>query len=138
MSHAIFHAKSSVARWGGAVEDYLPIHQAMDSMKMHVPDNRHRLFLHHTGIIPLMELAYGAIVDGQRMPYIVNSRGSSIPVQYIVIQHLAEDYGEKGEKANIPTAIEILEMCGIMDESNLHPALYQKAFKISRQFDGKD
>lgn len=42
------HALNSVKRWGGVIEDYLPIHQFIDSSKSALADIRHRLVLHNT------------------------------------------------------------------------------------------
>ena len=36
------HAESSARRYGGVPEDYLPIHNHMDSTKGAFADNRHR------------------------------------------------------------------------------------------------
>ena len=40
------HAQSSVKRWGGTVEDYLPIHEKMDSTKMAHAEVTHRCVFH--------------------------------------------------------------------------------------------
>lgn len=42
MTHPMFHAESSVRRFGGKNEDYLPIHQWLDSSKQEYCDFRHR------------------------------------------------------------------------------------------------
>ena len=41
----LIHAKSSVKKYGGKVEDYLPIHNLIDSSKTCLPDVRHRALL---------------------------------------------------------------------------------------------
>jgi hypothetical protein len=46
MTHPIFHAESSVRRFGGKNEDYLPIHQWLDSSKREYCDFRHRALRH--------------------------------------------------------------------------------------------
>ena len=33
MAHCYYHALSSVRKWGGAVDDYLPLHQWFDESK---------------------------------------------------------------------------------------------------------
>ena len=47
MSHCYYHALSSVKRWGGEAEDYLPLHQWFDESKKIVADPRHRSLRHH-------------------------------------------------------------------------------------------
>lgn len=41
--NAVKHAEISVKRWGGTIEDYLPIHDFMDCTKELCADNRHRI-----------------------------------------------------------------------------------------------
>jgi len=88
MSKPIIHAKSSVRKWGGIVEDYLPIHNFMDSSKSTFSDNRHRALTHNSWFIgpdgPL-ERAFGA--------EIINNDGRAIPTRDIGEQHVAEDFG---------------------------------------------
>ena len=40
MAHPYHHALSSVKKWGGAVEDYLPIHSWFDASKEILADFR--------------------------------------------------------------------------------------------------
>jgi hypothetical protein len=47
MSHPLHHAISSQKKWGGSIEDYLPIHNWFDETKAHYPDMRHRTLRHH-------------------------------------------------------------------------------------------
>lgn len=47
MTHPYHHALSSVRRWGGAPEDYLPVHAWFDESKLIVADYRHRALRHH-------------------------------------------------------------------------------------------
>lgn len=46
MSQPVTHAKSSVRRYKGKIEDYLDIHVYMDSSKHAVADMRHRMLTH--------------------------------------------------------------------------------------------
>jgi hypothetical protein len=51
------HAKTSVRRWRGKPEDYLPIHDFLDESKAHHADMRHRALLHNSwGIYPCERL----------------------------------------------------------------------------------
>jgi hypothetical protein len=47
MAHPYHHVLSSVRKWGGAVEDYIPIHNWFDGSKMITADFRHRCLRHH-------------------------------------------------------------------------------------------
>lgn len=62
MSKAIIHAISSSKRFGGLPEDYLPIHDFMDSSKSVIADNRHRVLTHQSWFIGVdgpLERAFG-------------------------------------------------------------------------------
>ena len=45
MAHPTVHAKSSVKKWGGQVEDYMHIHEWFDATKSWVGHSIHRT--HH-------------------------------------------------------------------------------------------
>lgn len=85
MAHPYHHALSSVKRWGGKLEDYLPIHQWFDGSKEHFADFRHRALRHHTEGIFMVEKIYGVTIT--------NSDGRVVPVRYIGEQHVQEDLG---------------------------------------------
>jgi hypothetical protein len=51
MADPVIHAMADVKRWGGKVEDYLPIHELMDGSKKAFPDNRHRALTHHSHFV---------------------------------------------------------------------------------------
>lgn len=79
------HAKVSVKKWGGTPEDYLPIHDFLDSSKAFVPDMRHRMLLHSSFGIYLAERVFGH--------YIENSEGKKVQVRDIAEQHVIDDMG---------------------------------------------
>lgn len=79
------HALNSVQKWGGKYEDYLPIHEFLDSTKLHLTTWQHRAILHNTFGVGLCEQLFG--------PFIVNSDGKEIETRYIAIQHITEDCG---------------------------------------------
>lgn len=82
------HAESSVRRYGGVVDDYMPIHQLMDSSKSAIADNRHRALTHNSWFISvILEKVFG--------PTITNSSGRVVAVRDIGEQHVLEDYGNK-------------------------------------------
>ena len=60
MAKPIFHAESSARRFGGTPEDYLPIHDLMDSSKGAVADNRHRALTHNAWFLSnIIERVFG-------------------------------------------------------------------------------
>jgi hypothetical protein len=83
--HTMYHAKSSVHKWGGELEDYLPVHEFLDQSKVSMADVRHRAVLHHTLGTRLAEQALGV--------YITNSDGRDVPVREIAERHIIEDLG---------------------------------------------
>jgi hypothetical protein len=83
--HPYHHALSSVERWGGKLEDYLPIHEWFDESKAHMADFRHRALRHHSEGIFLCERIFGTTLT--------NSDGRVIPVRWVGEQHVKEDLG---------------------------------------------
>lgn len=82
------HAKSSVKRWGGTIEDYLAIHQLLDSPKETMNNNTSRMLTHNVWfcykIIPMI-FGYN----------IKNSDGRSVDTIDIAMLHVAEDFRMK-------------------------------------------
>lgn len=85
MAHCYFHALSSVRKWGGRPEDYLPLHQWFDQSKAILADPRHRALRHHTEGIFMLEALFGATI--------VNADGRTVPVRLVGEQHVREDLG---------------------------------------------
>jgi hypothetical protein len=85
MSHPLHHAISSQKKWGGNIEDYLPIHNWFDETKSSYPDMRHRTLRHHSEGIFWCEEKFGV--------YITNSDGKMVPVRALGEQHVKEDIG---------------------------------------------
>lgn len=85
MAHCYYHALSSVRKWGGNVEDYLPLHQWFDQSKAILADPRHRALRHHAEGIFMLEALFGATI--------VNADGRSVPVRLVGEQHVREDLG---------------------------------------------
>lgn len=81
----LIHAKISVKRYGGCVEDYLPVHNFIDSSKIAMPDVRHRAILHSSFGCFLAEQMFGV--------YLVNSEGKEVSVRDIAEEHVQEDLG---------------------------------------------
>jgi len=59
MGHCYHHALSSVRKWGGVAEDYLPLHQWFDESKAITADFRHRALRHHAEGIFMLERFFG-------------------------------------------------------------------------------
>lgn len=86
MSKPYIHALSSQRRWGGEPEDYMEIHDFMDSSKGAIPDNRHRALTHNSWFLSVvLEKVFGT--------YIVNSADRKVQVRDIGEQHVLEDFG---------------------------------------------
>ena len=85
MGHCYHHALSSVRKWGGVAEDYLPLHQWFDESKAIMADVRHRALRHHAEGIFLAERIFSVAIR--------NSQGKEVPVRYIGEQHVREDLG---------------------------------------------
>lgn len=121
MSKPAIHARSSARKFGGNQEVYLKIHNMMDSSKSAVGDNRHRVVLHSSFGIFLMERMFGinfekleelknkynlseecvkdilewkddCIHNGTE---IMNSDNKRVQVRDIAEQHVVEDFGGK-------------------------------------------
>jgi hypothetical protein len=88
MAKPMVHAQSSARRFGGQPEDYLDLHQVMDSSKGAHADCRHRALTHNAWFIapngPL-ERIFGV--------EITNSAGRKVSVRTLGEQHILEDFG---------------------------------------------
>lgn len=83
MAHPVDHAKSSVRKWGGQIEDYLEIHKWFDESKGWLGTSLHRVFRHHSEGIFECERLFGESF--------VNSDGKQVFVRYVGEQHVRED-----------------------------------------------
>jgi len=81
----LIHAKLSKKRYGGEIEDYLPIHNFIDSSKISMPDVRHRALLHSSFGCYLAEQMFGV--------YITNAEGKHVSVRDLAEEHVQEDLG---------------------------------------------
>jgi hypothetical protein len=79
-----FHAKSAARKWGGEPEDYIDIHEFIDSSKHIIGDVRHRSVYHHTEGIWLCQKIFGRVLTIGR---------KEVPVRLIAEQHILEDLG---------------------------------------------
>jgi len=81
----LIHAEISVKKYGGIVEDYMPLHNFFDSSKQAMPDARHRAVLHSAFGIYLLERVFG--------DYIVNSDSKKVSVRDVGEDHVIQDLG---------------------------------------------
>jgi hypothetical protein len=85
MANPYHHSLSSVKKYGGKLEDYLPIHLWFDSSKGYFADPRHRALRHHAMGIQDAEKVFGITIT--------NNDARIIPVRWIGEQHVLEDMG---------------------------------------------
>ena len=76
MAKPFIHSKSSVKKFGGHENDYLEIHNLLDSSKSIVADNRHRVFTHNSWFVSvIIERIYGITIT--------NSEGKEVSTREI-------------------------------------------------------
>lgn len=79
------HAELSVRKYGGKVQDYIPIHDFFDQTKAHHADMRHRMILHNAWGIFMCEKQFGT--------FIINSDGNPVQVRDLGEDHVLQDLG---------------------------------------------
>ena len=89
------HACLSAHKHGGHIDDYLDIHNFLDSSKAHVADSRHRALLHNSWGCFLTEQVFGV--------HRTNSAGRTYSVRDIAEEHIIQDLHR------IPNVNEFLE-----------------------------
>lgn len=85
MAKPLIHARSSVRKWGGKPEDYIAIHEKMDSTKAAHAEVTHRCVFHSAFGIFLLEEIFGRTLT--------NSDGREVHVRDVAEQHVLEDLG---------------------------------------------
>jgi len=85
MSKAWIHAQASAKRWGGTPEDYIHIHERMDSTKSAHAEVTPRCVFHSAFGIYIIEELFGR--------FLTNSSGKQVFVRDIAEQHVLEDLG---------------------------------------------
>ena len=124
----LIHAKSSVKRWGGTVDNYIAIHELIDSPKASMNNNTSRALTHNTWF------AYTIIpkIFGYN---IINSDGKSVDTVDIAMLHISEDFRHRF----IPTPQDYLKHIqiqawmnnGVKDVDNLD------SIQRAKEFDSK-
>jgi hypothetical protein len=76
-----YHARISAKKHGGIPEDYLDLHDFLDSSKSTLGDVRHRALLHNTFGIFIAERIFGSC-----MP-------NGVPTRLVAEEHVLDDLG---------------------------------------------
>lgn len=104
MSKPYIHSVSSARRFGGVPEDYIEIHNFLDSSKGTIADNRHRALTHTSWFLStVLERVFGEVIE--------NSDGRKVSVRDVGEQHILEDFGGR----YIPTAQDYLQEMDFKD-----------------------
>lgn len=98
MSKPLIHAESSAKKFGGIWEDYIEIHEFLDSSKAVIADNRHRALTHNSWFISVViPRVFGEVFKRK-------SDGVNVSSRDIAELHVLEDY----RKRFIPSASDFL------------------------------
>jgi membrane-bound metal-dependent hydrolase YbcI (DUF457 family) len=100
MSKPLIHAESSARKFGGVWQDYIKIHEFMDSSKAVIADNRHRALTHNSWFVAVVIPAvFGEVFKRE-------SDGKELSSRDIAELHVLEDY----KKRFIPSAHDFLSL----------------------------
>lgn len=119
----LWHSKSSVKRWGGSVECYLPIHELLDSPKATMNNNTSRFLTHNTWFVyTIIPKIFGY--------NIINSDGKSVDTIDIAMLHLLEDF-----RNFIPTPQDFLKYMQVQGWmcNGVKPLDNPEAYKIAEE-----
>lgn len=83
--NSYYHAVSSVKKWGGTTDDYIDVHEFIDSSKKIIGDVRHRSLYHHTEGVWLCQRIFGRVITLEG--------GRAVPVRLVAERHIQEDLG---------------------------------------------
>jgi|SRR6185503_1896401 hypothetical protein len=98
MSKPYLHAQSSAKKFGGTFEDYMEIHEFLDSSKSVIADNRHRALTHNSWFIAtVIPRVFGEVFKRKSDGVLISSRD-------VAELHVLEDY----KKRFIPSASDFL------------------------------
>lgn len=89
MATSYVHAQASARKFGGSPEDYLKIHEFIDSSKKAFGDVRHRAFFHNTFGPWICQEVFGVAIE------ITTKSGKvkKVAVREIAESHIVEDLG---------------------------------------------
>lgn len=115
------HAESSAKKFGGKPEDYMAIHEFLDTSKGTIADNRHRALTHNAWfLMEVLPRVFGNIFT--------NSDGRVVSVRDVGEQHVLEDFAG----AFIPSAqdyLQEIEMQPWMHNGRGSPPSYARVVK---------
>lgn len=127
MSKPYIHALSSVRKFGGKPEDYIEIHNLMDSSKGTIADSRHRALTHNAWFLSvILEKIFGVTI--------INSDGRVVSVRDIGEQHILEDFGGRF----IPSAQDYLEHVPMQEWMIKGKGPVPSSFKFERVYREKE
>jgi hypothetical protein len=123
------HAQSSAKKYGGKPEDYIEIHDFMDSSKGAIALNSHRALTHHSwflsNVLERVKFSNSIETSPCKFNLIQNSDGKKISVRDIGEMHVLEDFKHKF----IPTAqdyLQEIEFKDWMQNGNGYPPSFSK------------
>lgn len=116
MAKPYIHAESSARRFGGKPDDYIEIHNFLDSSKAAFADNRHRALTHNAWFIGhVLERIKFSNSEPPNSEHkflnIINSDGKRVSVRDVGEQHILEDFRGKF----IPSAQDYLQEMEFID-----------------------
>ena len=121
MAKPWIHAESSAKKFGGKPEDYIEIHNFLDSSKGTIADSRHRALTHNAWFLStILERVFGVTIK--------NSEGKNVSVRDVGEQHVLEDYRGRF----IPSAQDFLQEIEVkewMISGNGQPPSSAKLYK---------
>lgn len=89
MSKPFIHAKTSAEKFGGVWQDYMEIHELLDSSKAVVADSRHRALTHNSWFISvILPKIFGEVFKRK-------SDGVEVSTRDVAEVHVLEDYKNK-------------------------------------------
>lgn len=104
MSKPLIHAQSSARKFGGTWEDYIDIHEIMDSSKAVTSLPTHRALTHNTWFVAsILTRIFGEV-------FLRKSDGKPVSTRDIGEQHIAEDY-----RGFIPSASDFIDCLNVED-----------------------
>lgn len=125
MSKPYVHAVSSAKKFGGIWEDYMEIHEFLDSSKGVIADNRHRALTHNAWFLSVVIPRVFGEVFARR------SDGVNISSRDVAELHVLEDYRHRF----IPSAHDFLSQIPfapwMQNGEKGHPDSYQNLHKKS-------
>lgn len=121
------HAELSAKRYGGIAEDYLDIHELMDSSKATFPNNLHRVLTHNSWFtVTILPKVFGHVRT--------NSDGRRYNVKDVGEYHILEDF----KMRFIPSVQDYLENMVLqpwMNNGMGTPRRCELQFKNSKEID---